>query len=96
MGLAFDGWVDDLRISGWIRNLVDFTMPIQPLTKDSLTLGLFSFNEGSGDVIYDTGGYDSGTSNGWVRFGGSPAGPVWTTMVPNVEYQHHYLPVILP
>ncbi len=95
MGLAFDGWIDDLRISGWIRYLVDFTMPIQPLTKDSLTLGLFSFNEGSSDVIYDTGGYDSGTSNGWVRFGGSPAGPVWTTMVPHVEYQHHYLPIIL-
>jgi len=76
-GLAFDGWIDDLRISGWIRYLENFTPPLQPLTKDSLTMVLFSFNEGNGDVIYDTGGYDGGTSNGWVRFGGSPTGPEW-------------------
>ncbi len=94
MGLAFDGWIDNLRISGWLRTLVDFTPPTQPLSKDSLTLGLYSFNEGSGDVIYDTGGYDGGTSNGWVRFGGSPAGPAFTTIVPFVQYQLIYLPLI--
>ena len=93
-GLAFNGWIDDLRLSGWIRYLENFPPPLQPLAEDSLTVALLSFNEGSGDVIYDTGGYDGGTSNGWVRFGGSPAGPVWTTIVPYVEYQYLYLPLI--
>ena len=94
-GQAFSGWIDDVRFSWWIRHLENFTPPIQPLTIDSLTVGLLNFNEGSGDVIYDTGGYDGGTSNGWVRYGGSPAGPVWTTIVPFVRYQYLYLPLIV-
>lgn len=77
-----------------LRRTRSFTPPAQPLTRDSLTVGLYSFNEGAGDVVYDTGGYDGGTSNGWVVVGSSPAGPAWTTAVPYVEQQHIYLPII--
>jgi len=94
LGPAYDGWIDDLRMSWWLRNLSNFTPPTQPLQKDELTVGLLSFNEGSGDAIYDTGGYDGGTSNGWVIAGGSPSGPAWTTAVPYIEQQHLYLPLI--
>ena len=95
IGYAFNGWLDDLRVSGWIRHLADFTPPSQPLQPDSLTVAMFSFNEGSGDIIFDTGGYDGGASTGNLHYGGSPAGPVWTTIVPYIEYEYIYLPLIM-
>jgi len=66
----------------WLRSLTDFTPPSEPHTADTLTIGLLRFNTGSGNVVYDTGGYDSGTSNGWLYLGGSPAGPEWSLDTP--------------
>jgi len=82
LGSPFTGWIDDIRISAWLRSLTDFTPPSEPHTADALTIGLLRFNTGSGNVVYDTGGYDSGTSNGWLYFGGSPLGPEWTSDTP--------------
>jgi hypothetical protein len=45
-------------------------------------------------VIYDTGAYDGGASTGTLYYGGSPAGPTFSTTVPNLEYEHIYLPLI--
>ena len=81
-GLPFTGWVDDIRTSAWLRYLTDFTRPSEPHGADTQTIGLLRFNTGSGNVVYDTGGYDSCTSNGWLYLGGSPAGPEWSTENP--------------
>ena len=81
-GLPFTGWIDDIRTSGWLRYLADFTPPSEPHPADAQTIGLLRFNTGSRNVVYDTGGYDSGTSNGWLYMGGSPAGPEWSTENP--------------
>jgi hypothetical protein len=94
-GGAFDGWIDDLRFSWWLRYLDDFTPPMQPLVPDGDTVALFNFNEGSGQVIYDTGAFDGGASTGTLYYGGSPAGPAWTTMSPFVEPEYRiFFPLI--
>ena len=81
-GQPFTGWVDDIRTSAWLRYLTDFTPPSEPHGADAQTIGLLRLNTGSGNVAYDTGGYDSGTSNGWLYLGGSPIGPEWSTENP--------------
>jgi len=82
IGLSFTGGIDDIRTSGWLRYLANFTPPTEPHVADAQTVGLLRFNTGSGNVVYDTGGYDSGTSNGWLYMGGSPAGPEWSSENP--------------
>jgi len=94
LGPAFTGWLDDIRIAWWLRSLGDFVPPGQPLVPDSETVALLSLNEGRGDVIYDTAGYDGGTSQGRRFFGGSPAGPEWLLSDRFIQYQQHYFPVL--
>jgi len=86
IGLPFTGWIDDIRTSGWLRYLTDFTPPSEPHSADAQTIGLLRFNTGSGNVVYDTGGYDSGTSNGWLYIGGTPSGPEWSVDTPFTSY----------
>ncbi len=81
-GLAFKGWLDDIRGSAWLRYLASFTPPTAPHAKDNLTIALYRLDSGSSNVAFDTGGYDGGTSNGWLYFGGSPTGPVWSSENP--------------
>ncbi len=76
-GHGFDGWLDDIRFSWWLRYFSDFTPPQDPHLADDKTVALLRFNEGEGTVAYDTGGYNGGTSNGVLYYGGSPAGPEW-------------------
>ena len=77
-GIPFTGWIDEVRIPGWLRYLTDLTPPAEVNPADAQTIGLLRFNTGSGNVVSDTGGYDSGTSNWWLYLGGSPAGPEWS------------------
>jgi len=81
-GLPFRGWIDDVRASWWLRYLDNFVPPTEPHAADAQTVGLLRFDHGSGNVAYDTGGYDGGTSNGWLYQGGSPSGPVWSSENP--------------
>ncbi len=85
-GLPFTGWIDDIRTSGWLRHLADFTPPTEAHPADAQTIGLLRFNTGSGNVVYDTGGYDSGPSNGWLYIGGTPYGPEWSLDTPFTSY----------
>ena len=78
-GEGFDGWVDDLRVSNNVRSRVNFAAPTGPWVRDSSTGALFHFNEGSGNVFYDTSGFPSGPSTGRRIYGGSPAGPEWSS-----------------
>jgi hypothetical protein len=81
-GLPFNGWIDDIRSSAWLRYFDDFSIPTAPHDADGLTSAILRFDSGSGNVAYDTGGYDGGTSNGWLYTGGSPSGPEWSTENP--------------
>jgi hypothetical protein len=75
--LGFKGVLDDIRFSWWMRYFENFDPPTTPIEQDSYTVGLLRQNEGRGNILYDTGGYRGGTSNGIRYYGGDPAGPVW-------------------
>jgi hypothetical protein len=81
-GLPYKGWIDDIRTSAWLRYFTDFAAPTAPHAIDNDTVALLRLDSGSGNVVYDTGGYDGGTSNGWLYMGGSPAGPAWSSENP--------------
>ncbi|MCS6910150.1 MAG: LamG domain-containing protein [Anaerolineales bacterium] len=84
---SFSGWLDDVRLSNIIRYTGDFTRPAAPLTADANTVALYSLDGGpgnctSGSLITDSSGASGGPSHGECRFGGSPAGPVWSSDTP--------------
>ncbi|MEW6569453.1 MAG: LamG-like jellyroll fold domain-containing protein, partial [Chloroflexota bacterium] len=79
---SFSGWVDEVRISRILRYTGSYVVPSAPFLTDADTLALFHFNEGAGDMVKEVSGYPAGPSNGTRRFGGSPAGPAWSTDSP--------------
>jgi hypothetical protein len=77
---AFRGWIDELRYSTTLRYSGAFTPATTPFSPDAATAALYHFDEGAGnDVIDSTSG---NRSPGVRKYGGSPAGPVWTTDTP--------------
>jgi hypothetical protein len=81
---SYRGLFDELRISRVLRYTGNFTRPSAPFRPDANTVGLYHFDEGEGDYIYDSSGafFAGGPSNATRRFGGSPAGPVWVAQTP--------------
>jgi hypothetical protein len=79
---SYHGWFDELRISPMLRYTANFTPPGEPFVRDGNTVALYHFDEGSGNAIADTSGAPFGPSPGVRRFGGSPAGPEWSTDTP--------------
>lgn len=79
---SYSGWIDEVRISKNIRYKNNFTPPSQPFVTDAKTVGLYHFDAGSGNKIKDASGAAGGPSNGKRKFGGSPAGPVWSSDTP--------------
>jgi hypothetical protein len=78
---SFSGWVDELRLSTVLRySGASFAVPVQPFVADGQTAALYHFDEGTGDFIGDSA--FNGASPGVRRFGGSPAGPVWSADTP--------------
>ena len=76
---SYSGWIDELRISTSIRYAEAFTPPTESFVTDEQTVGLYHFDEGTGDVIGDSSGTNS---NGTRHFGGTPAGPEWSPETP--------------
>ena len=74
---SFSGFFDELRYSNVIRYTGNFTRPSGRFAPDANTVGLYHFDEGTGDVIGDTSGAAGGPSDGVRRLGGNPAGPQW-------------------
>ena len=74
---SFRGWMDELRLSSMIRYPQSFVRPTAPFVADPATVALYDFNQGSGAQLTDTSGAAGGPSHGVIRFGGTPAGPVW-------------------
>jgi hypothetical protein len=79
---SFSGWFDELRLSTVLRYTTNFTRPTQPFLTDPSTAALYHFDEGVGDTISDVSGAAGGPSPGVRRFGGSPAGPQWSSETP--------------
>ena len=80
--LSYRGWVDELRVSRILRYATSFTPPTQPFLTDANTVALFHFDDSPGTSAYDTSGAPGGPSNGVLKIGGTPAGPVWSIDVP--------------
>lgn len=79
---SYSGWIDEVRISNALRYRKNFTPPSQPFVTDAQTLGLYHFDAGGGNRIKDSSGALGGPSRGKRKFGGSPAGPVWSSDTP--------------
>ncbi|MFN4032794.1 MAG: LamG-like jellyroll fold domain-containing protein [Fimbriimonadales bacterium] len=75
---SYSGYLDEVRLSTVLRYSANFTPPRQPFTVDLDTAALYHFDEGSGTDIVDA----VGQSPGELRYGGNPAGPIWTTDTP--------------
>jgi len=91
---SFRGWVDELRISNVVRYYNPFAPPAQAFAPDANTIALYHFNEGAGDLIFETSGFHGGPSNGQRKFGGDPAGPQWVPSDLFLPFKL-YLPLIL-
>ncbi len=79
---SFDGWIDEVRISNTLRYSSSFAPPTAPFTPDAATAALYHFDEGNGDRIIDASSAPGGPSPGRRRFGGAPAGPLWSVDTP--------------
>lgn len=85
---SYSGFLDEVRLSDVIRYNANFTPPTTVFTPDPDTVALYRFEEGpvgncaTGTTIVDSSGAPGGPSNGVCRFGGTPAGPVFSTDVP--------------
>jgi hypothetical protein len=79
---SFSGWLDEIRLSNIIRYSSSFTPPFAPFLSDANTLALFHLDEGSGNTVGDSSAAAGGPSNGTLYYGGSPAGPLWSTDTP--------------
>ena len=73
---AYHGWIDEVRLSTVQRYTSDrFTRPFSVFALDGSTAALYHLDEGAGDAIGDAAGGSQGTR----EFGGSPAGPEWSS-----------------
>lgn len=79
---SYSGFLDELRVSDVMRYDAPFTPPTEPFTPDPNTMALYHMDEGNGDLLLDSAGSTGEPSHGQVRYGGDPAGPVWTTDTP--------------
>jgi len=75
-GLAFSGWLDEMRISTKLRYTTDFSRPRAPFVSDRFTAALYHFDEGDGATLFDTAGA-VGSASGQIKRGGAANGPAW-------------------
>jgi glucose/arabinose dehydrogenase len=80
-GASYRGWIDEVRVSDAARYAAAFT-PAGPFLSDGDTAALYHFDEGNGDRVFDESGAPGGPSDGERRYGGTPAGPDWSTDTP--------------
>lgn len=74
---SFSGWIDEVRLSKVVRYSSSFTPPNSPFSTDANTVGLYHFDEGSGNTVLDASNASGGPSHGILNYGGSPAGPIY-------------------
>lgn len=83
---AFNGFIDEVRLSTVIRYTSDFTPPGAAFAPDASTAALYHFDDApSGDcigVVRDSATVPGAPSNGTCRFGGVPPGPSFSSDIP--------------
>jgi lysophospholipase L1-like esterase len=79
---SYRGLLDELRLSSSLRYANGFVRPTAPFVPDGQTAGLYHFDEGSGTMALDVSEASGGPSDGEVRFGGDPPGPLWNADSP--------------
>jgi choice-of-anchor B domain-containing protein len=79
---SYHGWLDELRLSTSVRYTAAFTRPSAPFASDAATAGLWHFDEGNSDTVFDSSGASGGPSDGERRVGGAANGPQWSTDIP--------------
>jgi hypothetical protein len=75
---SYSGLIDEVRISAIVRYDKSFIPPTEPFQDDPRTMGLYHFDEGTGEIVRDSASVFGGPTNGRVHYGGSPAGPEWS------------------
>lgn len=91
---AFNGFLDEIRLSNVIRYHPNFPRPTHPYETDAITVALFHFDEGYGDTLNDTSSHPGGPSDSYRFYGGDPNGPEWFTSDLSVMYEV-YFPIII-
>jgi hypothetical protein len=77
-GPAFNGYLDEIRLSNTLRYTDTFQPLLVPFTTDANTMGLYHFDEGFGNSIGDSSNAIGGPSSGDRNYGGDPDnGPEW-------------------
>lgn len=95
-GLAFRGWLDEIRISKIIRYTSPFDLPQAPFISDENTVGLYHFDEGYGNRIGDSSLAQGGPSDGIRNYGGDPYnGPEWEVSSLFIRPHIVFLPLIM-
>ncbi len=72
---SFSGWLDEVRLSTSLRYQGNFARPTAPFQSDADTAALWHFDEGRGDMVYDSA--PGGFSPGRLHVGGPQQGPRW-------------------
>jgi hypothetical protein len=93
---SYSGFIDEVRVSNAVRYNETFNPPTQPFLPDSATVALYHLDEGNGNEILDSSDAVGGPSRGERRFGGDPAGPVWSTDTPFAGNNATPTPTISP
>lgn len=82
IGLAFRGWIDEVRISRAVRYTSTFARPTAPFTTDPQTAALYHLDEGNGNVVTDSAVAAGGPSPGLRRATAAGSAPQWSTESP--------------
>jgi hypothetical protein len=91
---AFNGFLDEIRLSNVVRYQPNFLSPTHPYETDVNTIALFHFDEGYGDTLYDTSSNPGGPSDAYRFYGGDPNGPEW--FISDFRMMHEvYFPIII-
>lgn len=82
---SFNGFLDEIRLSTTLRYVESFAPPAAPFETDAATAALWSFDGGAGTAICDRSGAAGGPTNGELRVGGDPAGPIYVRDTPFIK-----------
>jgi len=78
---SYNGWLDEIRLSDSQRYGRSLG-PAGPFAPDVATVALYHLDDAVWNVIVDDSAHPDGPSDGVGNFGGSPAGPAWSTETP--------------
>jgi hypothetical protein len=77
----FNGTVDEVRISNVVRYVANFGVPSAPFANDANTLGLWSFDDGSGQTAGDESSRQNNATLG-SSAGSDSSDPTWVAGYP--------------